>query len=585
MRVDCHRFLLSVCLALACGLAHARYTVTLDAPGEVSDLLQRHLDIYRWRDDAKFDKEGLAPLVERIPVDATALLNTAGYFAPKVVAHLDSGVTPPQVRIFVVPGEPTRFRNVDFKLQGAIIDDPDREDRLQQRIVDAWQINPGQVFTQSGWDDAKRRVLQSLQNSRYPAARLEKNEVRIDPATASADVTLVADSGPLYHYGEIKVEGLQRYPEKLVTELIDFKAGDVYRRRDLLNLQSQLESLPYFGGAVVEAPPGATAPWQTPVTVRVQEVPLQRITVSAGYSTTSGPRGTASYSYNNLLDRGWVFDAVTALDRDTQALALGVSFPERASGYSHRVYTAVAHSDVENLQTQVWKVGVSRSLTGLTGTNGIDRQIALEYLTERRDRGGEEIDELNALTANYRWVRRDLDNQRDPHRGTLLQLEVGGAVRGVLSDQTFVRVYGRGQHYLPFAGKGILISRLELGQTITRESTNVPTDWLFRAGGAGSVRGYDYQSLGIPGSDNTVVPAQVIATASLEAQYPVYKDWRGAVFVDYGDAAASISALKPVAGMGAGARWVSPVGVVGADLAYGFDRKQVRFYFSLGMAF
>ncbi|KAF0815452.1 Translocation and assembly module TamA [Andreprevotia sp. IGB-42] len=572
-------------MALCAATASARYTVALEAPGNVEELLSRHLDIYRWRDDAKFDNEGLAVLVERVPEDAAGLLNTIGYFSPQVTARIDATVTPTKVLITVVPGELTRFRQIDFQLNGGIDDDDAREGRLQTRISNNWQLKEGDVFTQAGWDDAKRRTLLALQNARYPAARIEKSQVRIDPATHSADVTLIANSGPSYTYGEITVEGLSRYPASIVKDLIDFKPGQTYRRRDLLDLQAEIENLPYFGGAAVEAIPSDSAPWVAPVTVRVQEVPLQRLSVGAGYSTTSGARGSVAYTYNNLFNRGWVFDAQSTLDRDTQEFETGVSFPQRSTGYSHRIYGSLKHENVENLDTRSKKLGVSRSITRINNSNGIDRLITLEYLTEKRDRGGGDIDELTALTANYRWIRRDLDNQRDPHRGNLLQLEAGGAAKGMLSDETFVRLYARGQQYLPFAGKGIFVARMELGQTIANDPNKVPTDWLFRAGGSGSVRGYDYQSLGIAGEDGTVLPGQAVVTATLEAQYPVYKDWRGAVFVDYGDAAATFADLKPVAGAGVGARWASPVGVVGADLAYGFDREQVRFYFSLGMAF
>lgn len=112
----------------------------------------------------------------------------------------------------------------------------------------------------------------------------------------------------------------------------------------------------------------------------------------------------------------------------------------------------------------------------------------------------------------------------------------------------------------------------------------MPTEWLFRTGGAGSVRGYDYQSLGVK-TGGTVAPGRVMATGSLEYQLPVYREWRAAAFVDHGGAAARWGDFSGVTGAGLGARWVSPVGVLGADIARGFDEKTWRLHIALGLAF
>lgn len=564
--------------------AFGQYKVELSAPADVKDLLVDHLDLYRWQTDQKVTPDTLKSLIERVPQDASGLLNTAGYFSPKVEARLDEASTPPRVVVTVDPGELSRFSQIDFQLNGAIDDDEERVARLKERLQDNLAIKLGDPFTQSAWSDAKRRVLNSLQSSRYPTARFAKNEVKIDPVAHTAIATLIIDSGPLYRYGEITVEGLTRYPEFLVRNRIGFHEGDYFRRRDLLDLQSDLEAQPQFGGAVVEALPSESPPYVAPVTVRVQEVPMQRITLGAGYGTVAGPRGTVDYAYNNLFNKGWVFDTQTALDRDTQEFDAGITFPQQLSGYAHRVYTTIKRADVQGLLTRTDKIGVTRSMSEIKNSNGIDRQITLEYLFETRNPNDGTTDTVHSLTGNYRWIRRNFDSQRDPHQGNLLQLEGGGAVKGLFSDQTFVRLYGRGQQYWPIGEKGVLIGRLELGQTFTPDESEVPTDWLFRAGGSNSVRGYDYQSLGVPGI-GAVLPGKVIATSSIELQYPVYKQWRGAVFADYGGAAEDWKALKMVTGVGAGARWISPVGVLGADLAYGIQARHYRFYFSLGLAF
>jgi len=83
-----------------------------------------------------------------------------------------------------------------------------------------------------------------------------------------------------------------------------------------------------------------------------------------------------------------------------------------------------------------------------------------------------------------------------PRRGYVLNLQGGGAVESLLSDTSFVRLYGRHTQYFRAGDKGRLILRGELGSVLADRLEGIPTDFLFRAGGDNSVRGYDYQSLG-----------------------------------------------------------------------------------------
>ncbi|MGL6041379.1 MAG: autotransporter assembly complex protein TamA, partial [Deefgea sp.] len=154
----------------------------------------------------------------------------------------------------------------------------------------------------------------------------------------------------------------------------------------------------------------------------------------------------------------------------------------------------------------------------------------------------------------------------------------------LLSDASFVRLYTNGILYNKVGKEGVLLLRLEVGETFSQDIFGVPTDALFRAGGVGSVRGYAFQSLGVSAGGSTA-PGQVLATSSIEYQHPIVDDWRAAVFFDYGDAALDWQSFDAVGGVGVGARWSSPVGQIGADIAYGIETQKVRFEFAMGLAF
>jgi translocation and assembly module TamA len=214
----------------------------------------------------------------------------------------------------------------------------------------------------------------------------------------------------------------------------------------------------------------------------------------------------------------------------------------------------------------------------------IETTLSLQYQTEE-ERIANVVNASNqALTANYAWTQRTVGRSFYPRRGYVLTLQGGGASSALLSDTTFVRLYARHTQYFRAGDNGRLILRGEFGSVLADGRDGIPTDFLFRAGGDNSVRGYAYQSIGgtIVGGVESV---RYLATGSVEYNYFFTPDWGMALFVDGGDAADSPADLSPVFGYGLGARYRSPVGPVNLDLAYGEATEEFRLHFSLGVSF
>lgn len=98
------------------------------------------------------------------------------------------------------------------------------------------------------------------------------------------------------------------------------------------------------------------------------------------------------------------------------------------------------------------------------------------------------------------------------------------------------------------------------------------------------MRGYAFQSLGVTEGLATV-GGKYLATGSVEVVQWLTAQWGGAAFVDLGNAANSFKDLQPVYGYGLGVRWRSPLGPIGADIAYGQATDKYRLHFNIGIAF
>ncbi len=376
------------------------------------------------------------------------------------------------------------------------------------------------------------------------------------------------------------ISGLQRYPARIIENLNPIKSGMPYRQQQILELQTRLQNSTYFKTVNVTVDVDAARPKQVPVKVQVVEQESKTVGFGVGYSTDTGIRGKIEYGDKDIADRGWRLTTGVQADQVRQSVYGGLDFPVRADGARDSVATAFSKQEVQGETTENARVTLSRAKT----QGPFERVVALQYQHERQGLAGAPGDQRQALTVNSAWTRRAVDNLLYPTRGHLVNFQVGGAHDALLSDQRFLRMYIKGVRYLPLAEQDSVILRAELGAVAAPSRFGIPSDFLFRAGGDQSVRGYKYQTLGVSEGD-AIVGGRYLAVGSLEYVHWFQTTWGAAVFYDRGDAADSINALDFAAGYGVGLRWRTPVGPINLDVAYGEQAHKYRLHFTLGFVF
>ncbi|TCP13653.1 autotransporter secretion outer membrane protein TamA [Crenobacter luteus] len=572
--------LLALAAVLAVSPVHAAldYTVRVDAPSGLAELLTSHLELITRRDDPDMDEALLAALLEATPGEARALAETAGYFKTQVKVDKD-GDQGYVVRVDA--GEPALIADVTVVLDGPVRQEPDYQQRFAAAL-EAWSLPLGAPFSQGDWTDSKRAVLRLLTADRFPFARLADSRAEVDPDSGRVELTARYDSGPRIEFGPLSVSGLERYPQRIVEGLADFRDGDPYRLADLIGLQNAIEQDPHFAGAVVSADFDAVANGRVPVHAAVTEQPRQKVELGLLYSNSDGPGVRAGYEHYNLFKRALTGSLLADIKENQQKFAVGLGFPRNLSGYSHSVNLSYEDSLVQGLDTETLSGGLWR----IRQRGDISARYGVEFESERRTLGGVESDKLFATMLSYVWTRRALDNPQRPRSGHLLEGQLTGTLGGALSDTSFVRGYGRAAYYwTPDRRFGTVVVRGELGEVWAADSDRVPSSRLFRTGGAASVRGYEFESLGVAGPNGSVDGGRVLAVASLEYQLPLTRTVSGALFYDAGDAAQNWASFDAAGGYGVGVRWASPVAPFALDIARGDRDGKIRWYLGLGVAF
>lgn len=591
--------LLSGCAALRPGataseaaMAVSPVRVTVQAPGELAELLQRHLDIARLGELAGSERiaEGeLARLLAAVPAQARELLQTEGYFNAEVRVEREGD----RVSVSVAPGERVRIGRLDIELQGELQERADRGDpaakALVERLRGQWSMPVGASFRNAVWRDAKAQLLTVMRAAGYAGASWIGTAADVDPAQQSVRLFLVADSGPLFLSGPLVIEGLVHHDEVTVRNLAGFGAGTPLSESLLLDFQDRLRQAGLFDAVAVTFEPDPLVALATPVRVQLRESPRQVWTVGVGVSANVGPRASLEHLDRRLFGQPLVSRNKFELGRLRQAWDGEIS-----THPLQRQYRWLIGGAVERLEGDDDIVLSQRLRLGRTqNTPRIDRLAFVEAeRSSRRNlvlaRSDADTTEL-AVSANYHGVWRRLDNPILPTQGWTLSLQggVGRAHSTGGASGYFSRTYGRLTAYAPLPGGWYGQGRVEIGQVFRPDGVAVPDSQQFRAGGDDSVRGYSYRSLG-PIVDGAVDSGDALATASIEVARPLLARlpsvW-GAVFIDAGRAAPSFRGFQPAVGAGVGIRWRSPVGPLRLDLAWAEELQRARVHFSVGIAF
>lgn len=526
-----------------------------------------------------------AIFMRRAQLEIPELLATEGFFSGK--AMLRSISSEGVLELEVIPGPRTVVTEVNIEFRGDLaLPEALRSERVKQ-LRAAWSLQSGKPFRAMAWDEAKADLLARVASQVYAAARMVESSAQVDAAIASARLHVVVDSGPRFLFGELLVSGLERYEELLVSRYATFKRNQPYQRDLLLSFQTQLQNLPQFSSVIVnfDTATNVTRPdtnqvaVTAPVRVQVIEAQSRKISVGIGYSTNNGVRNEVNYQSYNFLNQAWTLNSAVVLEQNRQTVSAGLDTPPNPLGYHLTWKASGEKTQIQGLETLRDKFGVTRSRTQF----GIETGIGLNLQQERRLPQGGIRETDQALVLETYWIRRAVDNPLFPISGVLTELRFGGASRSMQSDQDFVRSYLRHQAWIPLGERDVVSLRIEGGYTASTSRLGIPQEYLFRAGGTQTVRGFAYQSLGFH-EGGAVVGGRVMATGSVEYTH-WFGNWGSALFSDAGGAADVAPELRMSQGYGIGVRWRSPVGPLALDLARGKGQPDSRFHFSIAVAF
>ncbi|WP_217519524.1 autotransporter assembly complex protein TamA [Vibrio metschnikovii] len=511
----------------------------------------------------------------RLEQRITAALNALGYYQPTFVFE----VTEPDraMTVHVSPGEVVRLALVEIVIEGEAQQDADFA-----RVIERSGLKVGETLNHSQYDSLKSSLRNLALQKGYFDGDFQLSRLEVVPERHQAFVRLHFDSGIRYHFGATSISGSQ-IEEVRVRSLQPFKQGDPYLVSQVGQFNLNLANTDWFSSVFVKPDLEQLNPDQRELPMVVALAPKARnqLETGIGYSTDVGVRGSLKWKKPWLNQYGHSFDSSLSISGPEQSVTAGYKIPlENVLHDYYRIQYGMKH--VDNRDTESLESNLVLERHWLLDS-GWHRTVFLRYLIESYEQGLQD-DGAQFLMPGITYTRtRTRLNRSLLTWGDKQTITLEYADPSVISETRATRVQAGSSWVRSLGERHRGLFRIDGSANFADEFDKLPPSLRFFAGGDNNLRGYGYQSISPRDASGSLTGAKYMATSSLEYQYRIGGNWWAALFVDYGDAFNDTPDWKT--GTGFGLRWVSPVGPLRLDFAWGLDSEpgdQFKLHFTLG---
>ncbi len=482
------------------------------------------------------------------------------------------------VKYEVELGDVTTYGNVSVKLIGAA-----KQDEAFKKLLAALQPKPGAVFEHQSYERLKSSLRSLAAERGYYDAELLTHQVHVETTTKTADVTLVFNSGERYRFGHTSF-CCAFLSDSLLDRYVQFMPGEPFNTRSLLDLQIDLAGSGYFSSVEVSPQWQQAEHQQVPVEVLLSPNNRNRYQFGLGYGTDTGARVTLGFDRRWVNDRGHRLSSVLRLSEVQNTGFVSYIIPGRNPARdSYSFAGEVTDRSFEQQMSTLLR-------TSFKDTRHYDkwhRTYQLSYQQEDFAFGAEPTTSSNFLIPSIEWSLINSatmpENRNMIDDGYRLTISLQGGHESLLSDTNFIAAKIGAKWVQRLNDDWRLLLRGELGALTTDDFSLLGPTLRFFAGGDHNVRGYAYQQLGPKNAEGVVIGGRYMVATSIEVDYAIKPNWRVAVFSDFGNSMMHWDErLKQT--LGAGIRWISPIGPVRLDVAAAIDEPGTpwRLHLTLG---
>lgn len=568
--------------------------------------------------------------VEEAKQRAREALKPFGYYHPVITTNLVAdGGDRWRLDMRINPGPPVRVQSADIEIRG-----PGSKLGELQQWKAKWPLTPGTILDQSVWSEKKQQAIEVANSMGYLTAEFVEHSMKLDLVANQANLTLVLETGPQAHFGQVVFNQNEVDPEVL-QDVPRFEPGAAYRT-DLVNkLRLDLWQTGYFTDIeVVEKKKLNQSPPVVDIVANLKSETKNTYQGTLGFGTDTGIRAQVFWSRSPLSSNGDRLDLGMGYQQidDEFSLRGDYRIPRRTEDRQFWVAGLTLQRDKQDLEVKRNADDENFITLAPGNVNDLFFRAGRLQIRDRKEGQDQYFETLfvQYLRESYSYEPGPdagsdvLDLVDDPQFGTLFRdtirtLAIGvewdwPSIRGSSfateghherawiftsneawgSDREFTQVYASSRRSYLYGDIWKFLLRAEVGYTdadvdnlvldidgepFALSVSELPNHYRFKAGGGDSVRGYGFEEL----SNNDIGSNNVIA-ASLEVEMRFLPTWSAAAFVDIGNAFNNWDDFELRKGAGVGVRWYSIAGPIRLDFAQALDVEgnPWRIHFTIG---
>ena len=571
------RLALALLICLFSPILFAQMTIDIDVSG-VDKILENNIRLFlsleQQKKHALMSEGRLRRLHKKAPKEITRALQPFGYYRPLIKTELvQTSDSNWRASYSVDQGPPLLIGKFDFTISEEMAEDPEF-----RQLSDNLPLYKGKIFNHLEYETIKTDLARLAAERGYVDARFTEHRVAIDLKTYEASITLHYDGGRRYRFGTVKLEQDLLEPQ-LLQRYIPFERGSPYNHDALIDLQQALNDSNYFQTAEVSPGQPQADIAEIPVTVALTPRKPHRYGLGLGYGTDTGARTSFSWEVPRVNRHGHRFNSEVKISEFGYSLSASYRVPvlnPRTDQMIYNIGQVNEKTDVSDSTVRTIGANLNRNRGPWRESLSVNYQV--EEFVVGSDKG-----ESTLLMPGVNWSRSWGNNIVTSFDGIRFDIGLRGAREDFLSDVSFLQLQGGIKAINRLGQRNRLITRGRIGTTWTQDFHQLPSSVRFFAGGAQSVRGFGYQSLGPRDDRGEVIGGNHLMVGSIEFEHSINDKWGAAAFYDAGNAMDSF-ADKLERGAGLGIRWRSPIGPVRIDLATAISREDHpwRLHFSIG---
>ena len=578
--------------------AERHYAITIAGLERVgnADTLVKDFQAQSTLYEGRRDEANAAQIQRRSEDDSdllAELLRSQGYYDALVEPDIEQEGQILRVTLRADTGAQYRFRSVE--LPGLEAAGPEAETLRQ-----SFAVKSGDAVVAEDVIAANVALKVALGEEGFALAKIGEQKIVVDHQTHLASLVLPVDTGPVAHFGTIRVSGMPPFSAAHVAEMARWKPGQRFERDRVDDLRRALIATGLVATTQIDVVP-VPDHGQVDLDVKLTPAPRHTIAGELGYGTGEGAKLDISWQDRNFFNpEGAITLRGVAGTREQLA---GVEF--RRNNFMKRDRVLDFQLSASHSKFDAYEARTVRFLGSLERQSNIIWRkrwtwgVGTELLaTDERgvfsDPAVKETKTFLITALPLSLAYDGTDDLLDPTRGFRLAGHLSPEISAKGGSFAYARAQLDASAYYPVTGSAVLAGRVRLGSILGAQASSIAPSRRFYAGGGGSVRGYGYQDLGPRDFENDPVGGKTLTEFGLEARFRLKAFGGNFGLVPFFDGGSLTNNVMPDLGgwqfgAGIGVRYYSSFGPIRIDIGTPLNPRHgdgpIAVAVSLGQAF